>query len=103
MVGTAANALTASVDGGPTLQFSAVTSLQVNALDGDVDIALTVGALAITSINVSGGNPNCQRQTLDRRHAGRRHSRVYAYFVERWFAHRAGIPSEFHHDGTRCL
>ena len=57
VVGTAAGSLTASVDGGPTLQFNAVTSLQVNALAGNDEIDLTVGQLAITSVNVNGGDP----------------------------------------------
>ncbi len=57
LAGTGASALTATVDGGPTLQFNAVTSLQINALAGNDDVALTVGPLAITSISVSGGDP----------------------------------------------
>ncbi len=57
VAGTGASAFTATVDGGPTLQFNAVTSLQINAQDGNDDVALTVGTLAITAINVSGGAP----------------------------------------------
>ncbi len=57
VAGTGASAFTATVDGGPTLQFNAVTSLQINAQAGNDEVAVTVGALAITSINVSGGDP----------------------------------------------
>ena len=57
VAGTGASAFTATVDGGPTLQFNAVTSLQIGALAGDDDISLTVGPLALTSINISGGDP----------------------------------------------
>lgn len=64
VVGTAAGSLTATVDGGPSLRFNAVTSLQVNALAGNDEIDLTVGQLEITAINVSGGDPTASDTLL---------------------------------------
>ncbi|MCO6453692.1 MAG: CHRD domain-containing protein [Pirellulaceae bacterium] len=62
--GTAADAFTAAIDGGPTVQFNAVTSLQINGLGGDDDIDLTVGPLAITSIDIDGGDPTASDTVL---------------------------------------
>ncbi len=93
MAGTGASAFTATVDGGPTLQFNAVTSLQINAQDGNDDVALTVGTLAITAINVSGGAPTASDKLVVVGTPARRHGRVYAYLSQRRFADWARISS----------
>ena len=64
IVGTAANAFTVSIDGGPAVLYSGATSLTVNALAGDDDIDLTVGPLAITSITINGNDPTASDNLL---------------------------------------
>jgi hypothetical protein len=57
IVGIDADSLTVSIDGGPAIQYDGVTVLNVDALAGDDDISVTVGPLAITAINITGGDP----------------------------------------------
>ena len=57
IIGTGPNALTASVNGGPTVAYAGVTNLTVNGLAGDDDITVTSpgAGWGITTFNVIGG------------------------------------------------
>lgn len=59
IVGTAANSLTVSVNGGPGVSYSGVTNLTVRGLNGDDDIDVDVNDAALgVVINVDGGLPS---------------------------------------------
>ncbi|MFO0904332.1 MAG: dockerin type I domain-containing protein [Pirellulales bacterium] len=64
IIGTAANAFTASVDGGPAVLFTDMADVVVNALAGDDDVDVTVGLLAINSITINGGDPTASDELL---------------------------------------